>query len=240
MFLKDKYRNESIRIKNYDYSQEGLYFITICTQHRECLFGDIDDGNMILNDAGIMLGKWYFEMENKYPNIRCCEYVAMPNHFHCIITIMTNIENPDVHERNRIKYNKTPDAHERNWIKYNKTPDAHVGAPLRGRPSPEKCVVSGSRGRPSPEKRLIDNNLYGPNNKKYNASIPQMVDWFKTMTTNGYIRGVKKYNWPRYDRKLWQKNYWEHIIRSEADLIRIREYIKNNPGKWGRDKIKLF
>jgi len=181
-----------------------------------------------------MLGKWYLEMENKYPNIRCCEYVAMPNHFHCIITIMTNIETPDAHERNRIKYNKTPDAHERNRIKYNKTPDAHVGAPLRGRPSPEKRVVSGSRGRRSHEN---GGSWYGPNNKKYNATIPKMVDWFKTMTTNGYIHGVKNHHWPRFDRKLWQKNYWDHIIRSEADLIRIRKYIINNPAKWEIDKF---
>jgi hypothetical protein len=148
---------------------------------------------MILNDAGIMLRKWYFEMENKYPNIRCCEYVIMPNHFHCIIAIIGNQNifngNSDTHERNRVIYNGTPDAHERNRIIFDVNPDAHVGAPLRGRPSPEK------RGRAV--------ELYGPNNKKYNATIPQMVDWFKTMTTNGYIRGVKNYNWPRYDRKLW-------------------------------------
>jgi hypothetical protein len=96
----------------------------------------------------------------------------------------------------------------------------------RGRPSPEKRVDLGSRGRPSPEKC---GQPYGPNNKKYNATIPQMFDWFKTMTTNEYIRGVKNYNWPRYDRKLWQQNYWEHVIRNENDLDRIRKYIKNNP-----------
>ncbi len=59
------------------------------------MFYHISDGKMILNDAGIMLEKWYFEMENKYPHIRCCEYTVMPNHFHCIITIIgkQNISN---------------------------------------------------------------------------------------------------------------------------------------------------
>jgi len=236
MSLKNKYRNESIRIKNYDYSQKGLYFITICTQHRESKFGYIDDGKMILNDAGIMLGKWYFEMGNKYPNIHCGEYITMPNHFHCIIEIIDNMNtnkfNTVIHDRNRIISNVNPDAHER---MDDERMDAHVGVPLRGRPSPEKRVVSGLRGRPSPEKRVV--NSYGQNNKKYNATIPLMVNWFKTMTTNEYIRGVKNYNWPRYDRKLWQQNYWDHIIHSENELIRIKKYIKNNPGKWDKSKF---
>ncbi len=220
MIDKNKYRNESIRIKNYDYSQKGLYFITICTQYRECMFGYIDGGKMILNDAGMILGKWYLEMENKYPNIHCGEYITMPDHFHCIIEIIDNYI-PDAHDRNRIISNETPDAHERNRIISNETPDAHVGAPLRGRPIPEKRVV----------------DLYGSNNKKYNTTIPLMVNWFKTMTTNEYIRGVKNYNWPRYNRKLWQQNYWEHIIRSNNDLIRIKKYIKNNPGKWSKSNF---
>jgi len=219
MLYKNNYRDESIRLKNYDYSQQGPYFITICAQYMKYLFGEVNKEKMILNDAGLMLVKWYLEMENKFLNIRCGEYVVMPNHFHCIITIIgqqnKSIENTDAHDRNRVISTETPDAHDRNRIITNVNPDAHVGAPLRGRPTPEKRV-----------------DTYGPNNKKYNTTIPQMVGWFKTMTTNEYIRGVKKYNWSRYDRKLWQKNYWDHIIRSENDLIRIRQYIKNNPVKW--------
>jgi REP element-mobilizing transposase RayT len=88
------HHRRSIRLKNYDYSQEGAYFITICTQNRECLFGEIhlDVGadlcvcpNMILNDAGKMIEKWYFELENKFLDFKCDESVIMPNHFHCII-----------------------------------------------------------------------------------------------------------------------------------------------------------
>jgi hypothetical protein len=96
----------------------------------------------------------------------------------------------------------------------------------RGRPFPVKYEKMESRGRPFP------GESYGIENIKYNATIPQMVNWFKTMTTNEYIRGVKKNNWPRFNRKLWQKNYYDHIIRSENDLFRIRNYIKNNPKKW--------
>ena len=63
------------------------------------------------------------------------------------------------------------------------------------------------------------------------------MDWFKTMTTNEYIRGVKKYNWERFNKKLWQRNYWEHIIRNEPAYNRIANYIINNPANWDEDKL---
>lgn len=79
------HHRKSIRLKGYDYSQAGLFFITICVQDRKCLFGEIVNGAMILNDAGQMVEKWYRELENKYPDKKCHEMVVMPNHFHCII-----------------------------------------------------------------------------------------------------------------------------------------------------------
>jgi len=86
------HNRRSIRLKGYDYSQAGLYFITICVKNRACLYGDIVDGKMNLNDAGKMVGKWYDELENKYPDKKCHEMVVMPNHFHCIIENAPNME----------------------------------------------------------------------------------------------------------------------------------------------------
>ena len=57
------------------------------------------------------------------------------------------------------------------------------------------------------------------------------------MTTNEYIRGVKKYNWQRFNKKLRQRNYWEHIIRNEAEYNRIADYIIDNPKNWDDDKL---
>ena len=67
------------------------------------------------------------------------------------------------------------------------------------------------------------------------APLPEIVQWFKTMTTNEYIRGVKTMGWPPFPGKLWQRNYYEHIIRNEAELDRIRTYIANNPTQWALD-----
>lgn len=220
------HNRRSIRLKGYDYSRAGLYFITLCVQNRERLFGEIrpveatvetpveatlrgrlnittdnkskyapigSRRQMILNDAGKMIEKWYAELENKYPNIRRHEFVVMPNHFHCIVEIT--------------------DAVVSEW-------DAHVGAPLRGRTDGNNAV--------SP---------YGPHNKKYNPVIGDAVGWFKTMTTNEYIRGVKNHGWTRFDGKLWQRNYWEHIIRDQDSYGRIAEYIIRNPDKWDEDQF---
>ena len=81
-----KFHNRrSNRLKGYDYSQTGMYFITIYCQNRESLFGDVLYGEMVLNDAGKMVETWYFQLENKFHIIKCNEMVVTPNHFHCII-----------------------------------------------------------------------------------------------------------------------------------------------------------
>ena len=89
------HHRRSIRLKGYDYAQAGAYFITICCQDKACLFGKITNGEMSLNDAGRMVEKWYWELENKYPDKQCHDVVVMPNHFHCII------ENVPMNSRNR-------------------------------------------------------------------------------------------------------------------------------------------
>ena len=62
------------------------------------------------------------------------------------------------------------------------------------------------------------------------------MDWFKTMTTNGYIQGVHQHDWPSFPGRLWQRNYYEHIIRNEKELENLRECIVNNPLKWDEDE----
>ena len=79
------YYRHSFRLKNYDYSQPGLYFITICTQNRIELFGEIKNGKMILNDYGEIVEKHWQKIPKYYPDIRLLEYVIMPNHIHGIL-----------------------------------------------------------------------------------------------------------------------------------------------------------
>jgi len=186
----DIHHRRSIRLKGYDYSQAGAYFITICTQNRECFFGEITDGRIRLNDAGKMIEKWYFELMNKFPDIQCGEHVVMPNHFHCIIH--------------------------------------NVGADLCVCPNRGHTYNKGQSHRIAPTNTQKIGEHKG-------SPVRDIVQWFKTMTTNEYMRHAKQNRWRPFNGKLWQRNYYEHIIRNENDLNQIREYIINNPLKWELD-----
>ncbi|MBC8003971.1 MAG: hypothetical protein H7X84_00745 [Verrucomicrobia bacterium] len=209
------HHRRSIRLKEYDYSQEGLYFITLCAQNKECLFGHIVNHQMILNDAGNMVEKWVKELKNKYPNIDYGEYMVMPNHFHCIVEIVSS-------------------------HKCANSSNALVGAPLCGRPNDTPIIntITGNFPVSDPSTISMDTtNKYGIHNQQYNATIGNMLDWFKTMSTNEYIRGVKTMNWQRFDGKLWQRNYWEHVIRNQQAYETISNYIIANPANWNEDKF---
>ncbi|NOY70253.1 MAG: transposase [Deltaproteobacteria bacterium] len=155
----DIHHRRSIRLKGYDYSQTGLYFITVCTQDRLCLFGKIEHGEMLTNDAGKMIKIVWEEISSYYPSFKVHEFVVMPNHFHGII---------------QIKNEST-------------------------------------------------------------MSLPDIVHRFKTLTTKRYTDGVKNNNWSRFKKKLWQRNYYEHIIRNEISYHQILEYVQTNPLKWQED-----
>ena len=194
------HHRRSIRLKGYDYSKAGLYFVTLCVQDKDCLFGKVVDGKMILNDAGMMIEKWYRELENKYPDKKCHEMVVMPNHFHFIIENVGTIKH---------KQSVCP-----------------VGADLRVCPN-EMGEHVGSPQRGSPQR----------GSQKINSPLFRAIQWLKTMTTNEYIRGVKQHKWIPFKGKLWQRDYYEHIIRNEKSYRRISQYIINNPKKWQADKF---
>lgn len=70
-------------------------------------------------------------------------------------------------------------------------------------------------------------------------SLSMVMDWFKTMSTNAYIRGVKAGDYPRFEKRLWQRNYYEHVIRCETELYEVRKYIEENPLKWREDELYM-
>ena len=85
--FKNKYRIKSIHLENWDYSLNGAYYITIRTKNRECLFGNVVDGEMTLNDIGEIVKQCWFDLPNHYANCKLDEFVIMPNHIHGIVII---------------------------------------------------------------------------------------------------------------------------------------------------------
>ena len=211
------HHRRSIRLKGYDYSQKGLYFVAICVKNRACLFGEIINHEMILNAAGIMVEKWYVELENKFSDIKCHEHIVMPNHFHCIVeNVGANLlvcpdDAPSLNDAS------SPD----DLSSSDKEKGGHAGPPLR-----------------NPDDKIDQSNLDEPIFGEHAGSpLWRVFQWFKTMSTNEYIRNVKNNNWPRFDGKLWQRNYWEHIIRDEKSYFAISEYIISNPLNRDNDSI---
>ncbi|MBK8822089.1 MAG: transposase [Anaerolineales bacterium] len=176
-FDPQKHHRRSIRLKDYDYSQAGAYYVTINVQNRECLFGKIVNYEMKLNDAGKMIeGQWNALLE-RFSNVELDVYQTMPNHFHGIIVV-----------------------------------GAAFMAALDTNISENKADT-----RPAP-------------------TLGDIVGAFKSITTHEYILGVDNKKWPRFYKRLWQRNYYEHIVRDEADLERIRDYIQSNPADWDEDE----
>ncbi len=87
IYNPDIHHTRAIRLKGYDYSQAGLYFITICTQNRLCLFGRIKNGEMVLNEYGKIIKTSWERLQQKYEHIDPSEFVVMPNHLHGIIVL---------------------------------------------------------------------------------------------------------------------------------------------------------
>jgi putative transposase len=94
--FQDKYRVESIRLHGYDYSKNGMYFVTVCTRDRRHLFGKIEKRTMILNQYGIIVEQCWHEISSHYSNFVADEFVVMPDHIHAIIIIKNDMESASV------------------------------------------------------------------------------------------------------------------------------------------------
>jgi len=199
----EKQHRRSIRLQGYDYANSGAYFVTIVTQGRACLFGEIVNAETRLNDARSVIERWWFELNNKFRTVETDNFVIMPNHFHGIVVI------------------------------------ADVGADLRVGPDSVGAHIAPLQGAPQPTTRMntgVNPNAH-PAHQGTHAGVPlpTIVQWFKTMTTNEYLRGVKTSGWAPFQGRLWQRNYYEHIIRDGESLNRIRQYIADNPTRWEFD-----
>jgi len=184
------HKRKSIRLKGYDYSQAGLYFITICVKDRECLFGKIDVRanndfpEMILNDAGKMANQCWIEIPEHFPNAVLHEHIVMPNHVHGIIELINNAGAKNVGAENFL-----PQLPQRQ-NKFQKMIPRSIGSIVKG----------------------------------YKIGVTK---WFRNNMSNDF---------PPL-RQVWQRNYYEHIIRNQQSYETISDYIINNPAKWQEDKF---
>ncbi len=172
--MKINLHRKSIRLKEYDYSQVGAYFVTICTYNRKCILGNINNGKMQLNKYGEIIETEWLKTAEMRNNVELDIHIIMPNHLHGIMFI----------------------------------------------------VSRGTMHR-APTNYIPKYESFG---KPVSNSIPTIIRGFKSSVTS---KINKMRNTP--GASVWQRNYYEHVIRYEEELNKTREYIVNNPLKWDLD-----
>ena len=180
-------QRKSPRLRGYDYSQEGAYFVTICTAGRTHLFGKIVDGVTVLNTLGQIAESGWAEIPTHFPQVELDLYVIMPNHVHGIVFI---VDAPGD-------------------TKMMRTVGTRHASSLR---------------QPLPKQ-------WRPNGVK-SGSLGAIVGSYKSATT----KRIKRLG-DTSETLVWQGRYYDHIIRNEQSLNKIREYILYNPARWPEDTL---
>ncbi|HSV74252.1 MAG TPA: hypothetical protein VLH79_10875 [Chthonomonadales bacterium] len=223
----DQHHRHSMRLKEYDYASAGAYFVTICTQDRACLLGHVDGSDMLLSDAGKMVAQLWDDLPSRFPHVVLDAFVVMPNHIHGIIVLTDPVdEHPvDAHP------GSIPTRSVAGAQSPADTDCTPVGAPLVGAlPTVVECgTTAPTRGAPTVAECVTTAPTRGA------PTVGSVVGVYKSLTTFAFIRGVRTLGWPRFRGRLWQRNFYEHVIRDETSLNQIREYIANNPPRWAED-----
>ena len=172
-----KHHRRSIRLRGYDYAQTGLYYVTLCTQDRQRLFGAVVNGEMQPDPAGLIAGECWEWLAARYDHVELDQWVVMPNHLHGIIALTDR-----------------------------------MGTRVTG----ESACRGGSRTAPTGDAKR--------------KPLGRLIGAFKTVSTKriNELRGTP-------GAPVWQRDFFEHIIRDDNALNRIRQYIQDNPANWAFD-----
>ena len=213
-------RKNSLRRPRWDYSDSGYYYVTICTKNRDLIFGDIKDGIMGLNENGMIVHEMWLQIPRHFKGVSLGEFVVMPNHVHGIVIV----DNPcdmlgAIHE-------------------FGTSDDIPSNVPVRGainHAPTGKHIINFPMGTGG---LGVTNNMLGAihesplrEQKRRKMLISKIIGKYK-------MQPAKRINQMRgmVGEPLWQRNYYDHIIRDDAGLENITEYIRCNPQMWERDR----
>ena len=203
------HHRRSIRLKRYDYSQAGLYFITLCLQNRNLIFGHIENAEMKLNPFGEIAFKEWQNTAEIRDNIRLHEFIIMPDHMHGIIEIIFS------------KGQKSDGT-----IHPFQSPSQTIGSIIRGyKISTIKKI-----------KDLILSIDERTGELQFAPILPQNDFSAPILPQKDLLAPIEKIKSLNY--KIWQRNYYESIIHNDQAYHKISNYIINNPLKWAENKVK--
>jgi len=213
VFDPETHLRGSIRLTGHDYTEPGSYFVTICVHDRLPRFGEVVDSQSVLSVAGLMVESWWGNIERRFSSVLTGAYVVMPNHFHGIV-MLGAVAGSDIYAIGQ---------------------GGHSGPPLQTRAVNPTITESNANfvgvarcGRPASD--------HGAATEKP-PFLSDVIGWFKSVTTHDYGVGVRKFGWPPYHGRLWQRGFYDHVVRTDADLDRVSAYIANNPAQWTTDEL---
>jgi putative transposase len=225
------HHRRSIRLKNYDYSQVGAYFVTIVTWHRECLFGNVVNGVMQSNQFGRIVQKWWDDIPVHFPGVETGAFAIMPNHIHGIIIITGRgaVPAPDVSVGII-----TPEETAAPNVSDGPIMPDFVSAPNGTIPtniSPASDTFSMTDAVSAPANNIPIQNSDGETPSLRKPTLGQIVAYLKYKST----KEMNLLDNTGTITKFWQRNYYEHIIRNADEANRIHLYIEANPAQWDTD-----
>jgi REP element-mobilizing transposase RayT len=208
----ERHHRRSVRLRQYDYSQAGAYFVTICVQGRECLLGEVAGAAVVLSPFGRMVENWWNDLPRRFPRLDLDAWVVMPNHLHGIVVLGAPALETTNSEPLTVEGGETPPLPKERPT---------VGA---GFPRPAPCKDRNHLSQ-STNSAAIEAVLRCP-------TLGQVVAYFKFQSTKSVnqARGTP-------GGRFWQRNYYDHVIREETSLDRLRNYVVENPLRWELDQL---
>jgi REP element-mobilizing transposase RayT len=213
-----KHSRRSIRLPGYDYALPGFYFVTICVRGGECLLGQVIDSEMRLNEWGLVAHDFWSQVPGHFPSVSIDASIVMPNHMHAVVAIQESA----AFARDDEKGEETSPLQ-----------DTGEGSGGVGAECMDDAVGRGEV--PAPGENIGEPGTHvvpAPTGQIKKPSLGQIVAYYKHETTR-QINELR--DMPGVP--FWQRNYWEHIIRDDDSLDRIREYIRDNPARWDDDQM---
>lgn len=203
-----RHHRQSIRLQGYDYRQAGAYFVTIVAVGRQMVFGEIVGGGFTPNVAGLEVAATWERLEERFPTVRRDAFVLMPNHAHFVVEIVADIDRGAV---------TAPLQDEARSRRSQAIPTRKGTRESGAEAAPARDE---SRGRDAKAAAIRDEP----------PTLGQIVAFLKYESTKR-INAIGE----TWGARVWQRNYFERVVRGEVEQARIREYIGENPGNWSND-----
>ena len=228
---KNKYRVESNRLKNWDYSGKGIYFLTICCRNRECHLGEVVNGNMIENEKGRIVSNEIINSTKIRNNWIFHNWIIMPNHIHLLIEIKESMPKFNFSTK-RIIHNATDVEIINAFLNFSESifhKETHCGASqheIKDINEEPHCGASQQEINDKKQRELMENFKRKP--KSISSFVAQLKS--KISKQINELENTKD--------SIWQSNYHDSIITSPEMFKNVYFYIQNNPKNWEKDSLK--